>query len=201
MGNLSLGNVSTRDLDGRPTSIMRSSVYLWIQRCPSCGYCAPEIATGEESDRVVVNSDPYRQQLDNENFPETANAFLCHHLIMCSRNQFADAAWATVFAAWICDDNGYVQSALQCRGKAIELFMNAHERGQDFAESKDQEQVYLIDLHRRRGEFDRASELCEEALLEEHNDHIYDLLYFEQELIDKRDSAGHSVAEADDAPI
>jgi hypothetical protein len=201
MGNLSLGNVSSRDLDGRPTNILRSSVYLWIQRCPSCGYCAPEIASGEESDRTVVSSDSYRRQLDDGNFPETANAFLCHNIIMCNRDLFADAAWATVFAAWICDDNGYVESARLCRGNAIELFKKARAYGQNFAESNVQEQIYLIDLHRRKAEFEVASELCEEALLEEHTDKMFDLLYFEQELIDKRDSAGHSVSEADDPSV
>lgn len=199
LGNLSLGNVGTRDLDGRPTHILRSSVYLWIQRCPSCGYCAPEIAQGNEADREIVRSDAYTAQLKNGSFPETANAFLCYSSIMRNRKLFADAAWAAVFASWICDDNGYGESAFICRGAAIELFNAARSEGQDFADTKDQEEIYLIDLHRRRSQFDVAAKRCDEALEKEHPDPILDILYFERELIDKRDSASHSDSEADDA--
>ena len=44
--NFSMDNVGMRDLDGRPSFIRRSSVYLWIQRCIPCGYCAMEITEG-----------------------------------------------------------------------------------------------------------------------------------------------------------
>jgi len=199
MGNLSLGNVGTRDLDGRPTHILRSSVYLWIQRCPSCGYCAPEIAEGEERDRIIVKQQEYRSQLNNNAYPETANAFLCHSIVMQSRKLFADAAWATVFAAWICDDNNYSDSAFKCRGDAINLFEAARTNGEKFADTQDREQIYLIDLHRRRSQFAVASQLCNEELEKELQDHILDILYFERELIDKRDTAAHSESEAEDA--
>ena len=201
MGNLSMGNVAVRDLDGRPTHILRSSVYLWIQRCPSCGYCAPEIAEGAPEDHPVVTSEPYRLQLSNTAFPDSANAFLCHGLVMHSRKLYADAAWAAVFASWICDDNGYSGSAFFCRGRAIDLFEAARSAGQSFADSPEQEQVCLIDLRRRRSEFDTASHLCDLALDEKHSDRILDILYFERELIDKRDSAAHSDSEADDPAL
>jgi hypothetical protein len=199
MGNLSLGNVSARDLDGRPTSILRSSVYLWIQRCPGCGYCAPEIAEGDEIDRELVASNAYDNQLNDRTFPETANSFLCHSLVMKNKNFFADAGWAAVFAAWICDDNDFPDSAAVCRAKAIRLFSSAREKGQDFASSPEQEQIYFIDLHRRQAEFGEASKLCDLELEKEHSDNIYDVLYFERELIDKKDSTIHTVAEAMDS--
>ncbi|MBN1761426.1 MAG: hypothetical protein JW863_24090 [Chitinispirillaceae bacterium] len=201
MGNLSLGNVSVRDLDGRPTLILRSSVYLWIQRCPLCGYCAPEIAEGTDTEKQVVKSEEYLKQLDDAAFPETANSFLCHGIFMRSREQYADAAWAAVFASWICDDNGYSESAHTCRGKAIELFTHAREHSQKFADSMQQEQIYFIDLYRRRSQFDIASRLCDKALEEEHTDRILDLLYLERDLINNRDSAAHSEAEADDPNV
>lgn len=199
MGNLSLGNVSARDLDGRPTNILRSSVYLWIQRCPSCGYCAPEIAEGEAADKEIVSSDAYKAQLNNSAFPETSNSFLCHSLVMENRKSFADAGWAAVFAAWICDDNNFPESASYCRAKAIDFFKAARESGQVFADTTDREALYFIDLHRRRADFDQASELCDAELDNEHSDHVFDLFYFERELIDRKDSTTHTVAEAEDA--
>jgi hypothetical protein len=199
LGNLTPGNVGVRDLDGRPTHILRSSVYHWIQRCPSCGYCAPDISQGEEADRAVVRSDVYIARLNDHAFPETANAFLCYGLMARGRDQFADAAWASVFAAWICDDNGFPESAFFCRGLAIELFEAARKAGQEFADTTVQEEIYLIDLHRRRAQFDLAARRCDRALEGEHTDELLDLLYLERDLIDRRDSAAHSEAEADDA--
>lgn len=198
MGNLTLSNVSARDLDGRPTSILRSSVYLWIQRCPQCGYCAPEIAEGDDIDHVIVASDTYANQLNDSTCPETANSFLCHSLIMKNKMLFADAGWAAVFAAWICDDNDFPDSAAFCRRKAIDLFFDARKKEQDFAGSPDQETIYLIDLYRRRADFEEASKLCDIELEKEHDDNIYDILYFERELIDKKDNTIHTVAEAVD---
>jgi hypothetical protein len=197
-GNLSPGGVGARDLDGRPTHILRSSVYHWIQRCPSCGYCAPDIAQGEAADAALARTTAYAEQLANRDYPDTANAFLCFGLMMRARGQYADAAWAAVFAAWICDDNGYRESAHICRGSAIELFVAARGAQQEFADSKDQEQLYLIDLHRRRMEFDIAGKLCDETLEGDHADDMLDLLYLERDLIDRRDSAAHSTSEVDD---
>ena len=117
---------------------------------------------------------------------------------MRRNNLFADAAWAAVFAAWICDDNGYTESALKCRGLAIDLFYEARKHNQKFADSKEQEQVYLIDLYRRRAEFETALKICDEELNGEHTDHILDLLYYERELIDTRDSSAHNNTEAED---
>jgi hypothetical protein len=37
------------DLDFRPSEPMRSSLFAWVQRCGSCGYCARSIDFGSES--------------------------------------------------------------------------------------------------------------------------------------------------------
>ncbi len=199
--NFSIGNIETRDLDGRPTHILRSSVYLWIQRCPSCGYCAPEITEGSEEDRSIVYSNEYITQLKDNSYPETANAFLCYSLLMRNRKLFADAGWSAVFASWVCDDNQYQESASKCRAIAIEMFNAARREGQEFADSKDREDIYLIDLYRRCFQFDKAAFLCDKALEKEHPEKILDLLYFERELIDKYDSAPHSESEADETGL
>jgi len=197
-GNLIMGSVELRDLDGRPTHILRSSVYLWIQRCPSCGYCAPEIAEGDPVDADVLHGDAYRQQLDNPDFPETANAFLCHSLVMQARGLSADAAWAAVFAAWICDDNNYPESARACRRYAITFFTAAREASIDFAETAMREELYLIDLYRRCGDFSTAKSLCDGALGLKPDESIIDLFYFEKDLIERGDSGIHSIADMDE---
>lgn len=194
----SLGNVGSRDLDGRPTHIRRSAVYLWIQRCPACGYCAPEISEGEGRDRSVVYMPDYQQLLNNKAFPETGDAFLCYAYIMKNRELFADAGWAALFAAWICDDNGFPDSARSCRSSAVDFFLTARSRQQCFAETTEEEDLYLIDLYRRSALFDTASVMCDEVLEGTHSDQIYDLLYYERELIDAKDHSTHNDAEAEE---
>ena len=196
--DLTLSIVGPRDLDGRPAHIQRSSVYLWVQRCIVCGYCAPEITEGQAEDRERVKKPEYVTQLSDPRYPDTANAFLCHSMLMKEGGLFADAGWAAVFAAWICDDNGYHESAVVCRGLAIELFKEGKACGQDFGETPDVEQVYLIDLHRRRGEFEAAAAICDAEFEKEHTEAILDKLYFERELIEKRDIACHNDTEAEE---
>lgn len=197
----SLGNVGSRDLDGRPTHIRRSAVYLWIQRCPACGYCAPEITEGEDRDRAAVHTPDYQQLLNDKTFPETGDAFLCHAYIMKNRELFADAGWAALFAAWICDDNGFPDSARSCRGRAVDFFIASRSRQQCFAETTEEEDLYLVDLYRRRSFFDTASAMCEKALNDPHSDRIYDLLSYERELVDAKDDCAHNDAEAEELII
>lgn len=188
-------NVRACDLDGRPSLILRSAVYLWIQRCPVCGYCAPDITQGQQDDHIVLDGEPYRMQLGNTSYPQTANAFLCHGLVMEKRGQYAGTAWSALFAAWICDDNGFPEAARICRRRAIEFFMRAKESGQSFARSRGLEQLYMIDITRRLGEFEAAARICESAIAKESDEELLTLLRFETDLIDERDTMGHAVSE------
>ena len=112
--------------------------------------------------------------------------------------QFADSGWAAVFAAWICDDNGYIQSAVKCREKALELFAKAAEHNQGFGESPAEEQLYLADLHRRCAHFEQASLICQSELQKSHPERIYDLFCLEKHLVDKKDTGCHNDTEIDD---
>ncbi len=196
--DLTLSIIGPRDLDGRPSLIQRSSVYLWIQRCFACGYCAPEIAQGTPEEASYIDDPQYRLQLTNEEYPETANAFLCHSMIMKHIGLFADAGWAAVFAAWICDDNGYKESARNCRNKALELFSVAMNHKQGFGESPAEEQLYLIDLHRRCGNFEKAQNICDAELNKSNPEKIMDLLYLEKKLIEMQDTTCHNDGDIDE---
>lgn len=196
--DLNLSIIGPRDLDGRPALIHRSSVYLWVQRCFTCGYSAPEISQGTPEEVSIIETPQYQAQLTNSDYPETANSFLCHAMIMEHSRLFADSGWATVFAAWICDDNGYVDSAIKCRKKAIEQFSLATQHHQGFGESPAEEKIYLIDLYRRAGDFGKAGQICDCELQNSYPERIIDLLYLERKLIDSKDGACHNDDELDD---
>jgi hypothetical protein len=57
-----------------------------------------------ESARALVESDEYRAQLLDKNFPELANTFLCYALLPEPDKIYEAAAWASIHAAWTCDD-------------------------------------------------------------------------------------------------
>jgi hypothetical protein len=199
--DLTLKITGSRDLDGRPSHIQRSLVYLWIQRCTSCNYCAPEISKGTQIDLDLIKSTEYQRMLSDSKYPETACAFRSHSLVMEKRNQFADAGWAQLCAAWVCDDNKYESSSVECRKKSLALFAKAKESGQEFSLSSVEENVYIIDILRRIRQFDEAMQLCMSELEKENTDHVLDLLEFEKYLIEKRDSSCHDESEAEELEL
>ena len=192
------GNIEPYDLDTRPTGAPRSSIYIWVQRCSTCGYCAPDISEGTEGVKGIVESEEYRQRLKNRKFPEALNHFLCWSMIQEALGDFADAGWAALYAAWVCDDDGNIRShAANCRQQAYGLFEQAQMKGQNFADSAQQENLIMLDLLRRCGHFDDARRLCGELL--EKKDlaaKAKQILTYEEDLIEEKDGAKHTIGEA-----
>ncbi len=163
-GIISTNAFGSPDLDTRPPQMKRSTIDMWIQTCPSCGYCAPDISEQIEKSSEVVRSDSYQRQLNNPEFPKLANAFLCFSLIQESAGEYARAGWACIHAAWSCDDDGSDAAAQKCRMKAVTLFQRAKENGQRFAEQAGAEEALMIDLLRRSGQFELAIRTCDDGL-------------------------------------
>jgi hypothetical protein len=196
--DLTLSISGVRDLDGRPSHIQRSLVYLWIQHCINCDYCAPDISCGETSYGDLIKTPGYLALLSNLSYPDTARSFLAYGRLMEMTEEFADAGWASLCAAWICDDNKYLEGAYQCRKKATELFSIAINKGQVFGKDRLQEKTYLIDIYRRIKDFNKARILCLEEIDKDYPDLIIDILYYEKHLIDLQDSDCHNENEAEE---
>jgi len=184
------------DLDTRPPEMERSTIDMWVQTCPSCGYCAPDISKRLKKSLEVVRSDSYQQQLNNPEFPKLANAFLCFSLIQESAGEYAKAGWACIHAAWACDDAGSDAGAQKCRQKAVILLQKAKENGQRFAEQLGGEEALMVDLLRRSKQFELALKTCEDGLQKNPEKIISDILQFQKTLISRSDVACHTIAEA-----
>lgn len=184
------------DLDMRPPEMERSTIGMWVQTCPSCGCCCSDISRQIDQSTEVAHSDSYQQQLRNPEFPELANAFLCFSLIQESGGKYASAGLASLHAAWACDDAGYNASAQTCRRKAATLLKRAREDGQSFVRRAGGEEVIMVDLLRRSGQFELALEMCDAGLQKKPDDEIIQVLQFQKILISKQDVACHSTAEA-----
>ncbi len=125
--------VGSRDLDTRPPGTLRSTIYAWVRRCPSCGYCAPDISKALLGEAEVVRLPRYRKQLNARRFPQLADTFLCWSLLQEEAGALAKAARAGIHTAWVCDDLGADAAARLCRMRAADLLRRAWERGERLA--------------------------------------------------------------------
>ena len=193
------------DLDTRPPEMRRSTMPYWIRRCPSCGYCAPEVSEGPGEVERVVESREYRKQLGDRMYPELANSFLCWAMIQEEVGDYARAGWAALHAAWACDDEGTPEASRLCRLRAIELFRQARSKGDTFIEGQGAEQVIMADLLRRSGQFEQVGAMYQEGL--PPNDPIgglqakpgkivRDVLDFQKALALLKDDRRHRIEEA-----
>jgi len=157
------------DLDLRPPEPERSSLFLWVQQCPACGYCAADIEHGDEGLRWIIDSDEYRTQLGDTSSPALANTFLCQAILLEETGNEQAAAWSAINAAWACDDEGATEAAVRARLRAVELFRLELAEGGEFGESDElgdifaSEHALLAELLRRAGRFDEAIEECREG--------------------------------------
>ena len=186
------------DLDMRPGPVRRFSMWLWIKRCPNCGYCTHdlEIVTDEEAAREILESEAYIAQLNNKNYPELANSFLCHSMFQVANGEYCAAAGSCQTAAWVCDDEeGFEDQAVECRLRSIELYETAFDEDEPDINAETVTCI-MVDMLRRVGKFDEARDLCEETLDGYISEKIIQgLLEFELELIDAEDIDAHTLGE------
>lgn len=155
------------DLDTRPPGIKRSTMYLWVQECPNCGYVSAEV-----SDKTAVASDYLKTEeymtcngLDIKS--DLAKKFYKHYMISMKTGKTKEAFYASLYAAWASDDTEDIETANICRKQCVELIseMKDTSMGQTFL-------VMKADLLRRMGSFD-------DVISE------YDDMYIEDELLQK----------------
>jgi len=167
-----------------------------VQRCPSCGYCAPDLNEGSSKASTIVQSDSYQKQLKNPDFPQLANSFLCWSLIQESLDEFVTGGWGCMYAAWACDDVDNDVAAQRCRKQAVTVLRKAQEEVQSFAEQEGGEEALMTDLLRRSGQFDLALSICEKGLKKNPEQIISHILQLQKILIGREDVDCHVISEA-----
>jgi len=182
------------DLDMRPAEMQRSTMPMWIQYCPHCGYCAGNVSELVEGAEEIIGTDEYISQLENEEYPDLANMFLCSAMILENAEEYTQAGWKAVYAAWACDDEEN-ENAVTCRLKAVDLFEMAMEYDEDFGDNS-YDVCVIVDLLRRAGEFERALETVGEAFDTVVTDDIANaILEFEMELANDEDAGCYTVGD------
>ncbi len=181
------------DLDTRPPEMVRSTLSFQIQCCPACHYCSPDISEAHPGASQIIRSAAYREQRNDNTYPDLANKFLCRAIIEDQADSPAGGGWAALRAAWVCDDAGETESARRCRQRAIGLFEKARQNGEIFAEDAATEAAILADLWRRSGEFDKAKAVCGEGLNKEPAEIVRKILYRQQALAEQQDDGCYTI--------
>ena len=116
--------------------------------------------------RELMASTRYLTPFDiKDAIPKQAIAHLRCGVMQHAGGHPAEAGHSALCAAWLCDDNAPTltdgqlgDGAAQCRRAALGLFHQAREADQPFALDRIHEELLLIDLLRRTGDFVLAAE-------------------------------------------
>jgi hypothetical protein len=196
----STNSIGSPDLDLRPPEMRRSTIDSWIQRCPHCDYCAPNIERDEFQSAARISDPLYVETLEDLALPAKAREFLCWSLIAASAHKFDAAAWARINAAWICDDAGDPTAATKCRSLAIDSIEIGEVFGQALATQTGADVAIVVDLLRRCGRFDEARSRVRHALESVKDQTVRDVLHFQMHLCDSGDRNCHTIAQAVQPP-
>ncbi len=185
------------DLDTRPPEDLRSSLPYWVQRCPNCGYCAPAIDRDYPLAIAVIHRPEYQTLLRKRSLPQLARSFLAWAMIQQASSEDLSAGWSALHAAWACDDAGKPAAAVQCRQQALASFERSHGRGKALPGFEDPgaEEIFLADLYRRTGQFERAIEASRKGLDKRPSLVIARTLEHEIILATGKDDGRHSLSE------
>ncbi len=196
-GIASTNSFGSSDLDTRPPEMKRSTMFTWVQVCPSCGYCADDLQNENLKAPAIIKKNKYKQQLNNPNYPDLANAFLCKALIESRCGDFAKATWSLLHAAWACDDREKKAQAVQCRQDAVKMLLRAERKKQILMNHRQEETLLLIDLLRRSGQFTLTKQVIasrRQLLIDDPS--LFPILKFQSQLIEKEDWACYTITDA-----
>jgi len=161
----------------------------------------PDLASGLlrepiDSVRSLVASKRYRVQLHNFFLPKLANSFLCQSLVHEAEGRYINATFAALHAAWVCDDAFRFKRARECRARVVAMIQKASAGTQSFGSRLQSRAAILVDALRRIGDFDSAAATCQEALVDEPDEFLRNVLQFQLTLINQRSKAAHSLVDA-----
>jgi hypothetical protein len=196
MALASTNQFGTPDLDLRPPEMARSTISLWVHRCPDCGYCASRLDEGEANLREFLRGRGYQAQLTDSQAPRLAASFLCRSMIDEANGNLAEATWALIHAAWACDDADNEVAARACRGKAADMLVRAEAQGQPICQLPEEGWAVLVDLLRRAGKMPEAREAAESNRAAVAAGQVLQVLDFQRELILRQDTRCHTLEEA-----
>ena len=175
------------DLDLRPPEMERSTMPLWIHRCPGCGYVSENVDDLTTVTAEYLASEEYHSCDGIEFKSDLAGEFYQFYMISTVDKNVRDAFYALVHAAWACDDEGDTENAVRCRRLALPLADEFIRMNEGNRANMDTIGLMKADLMRRAGLFDEV--VSGYAGVTYDNDLMDRILAFEIELSERKDDA------------
>jgi len=200
------------DLDTRPPEMKRSTMHLWLMKCPYCNYVAEDIehvSFKKDSDGNIVenhlenvqrinkliHSKQYLQCDSIKFCNKLAKDFYRQYLIGKSNENTRQCMFALLHCSWACDDVKDQDNANQIRLLLVEYIVKLLET-EDVENMKESLVIVLLDAYRRTGCFDEMKVYAERVKDELTDDLIKQLFSYELLLAEKKDVDCHTVSDA-----
>ena len=193
---MSSNQMGLSDLDMRPAKMLRHTMSYWVTCCYSCAYCSDDIEKIESELIPVVLSKEYHDTFSAVGYSAQASYFRCKALLDTKRQHYNDAFWATMHAAWTCDDQGDAREARFCRLDALRLFKVAKHAGQEIHGDEENESLLFIDILRRAERFDEAQAEIDILRNRSKDATIRKILDYQDYLVIGHDISAHTIDDA-----
>jgi hypothetical protein len=213
------------DLDLRPPPMKRQTVRLWVQACPLCGYVSDSIAQADDQVRDAMRTAEWKSLtgLPDDFSPETleqmaqrlgrmkarmirskwalasdspADIFLRRAFLAERAGDTATAAWATLWAAWVEDDEDKPEKASSNRRKAADLFRKGLDENRFDGEAGPTTRLVVVDVLRRSKQWNEALSFCRGVDTAGMDPRLTAVLRFQERLIAGRDDGCYRVVDA-----
>ena len=146
----SLSSNGKPDLDLRPAETVRSTMPVWVNECPNCGYVSSEVSD-KTSITIGFLKSPEFITCDGIPFAsDLARKFYKYYKINMADHNSEDAFHAILHAAWACDDIHDSDNAKLCRLFSLPLIDRLI---RETADDKDTYMLIKADLLRRTGKY------------------------------------------------
>ncbi len=181
------------DLDTRPPEMQRSTMSMWIQECPECGYVADEISDPCEVSPDFLKSEGYLSCEGHELKSALASKFYKQCMIAKECGNIREAFFVALHSAWACDDAKDYAGALACREKAASLADELIDGGT--LNASERENIML----RRAGRFKDVIRLYSDVKFsgDDNNLEVMNaVLEFELELARRKDTTCYTIQDA-----
>lgn len=180
------------DLDTRPPEMMRSTMTLWVQECPHCGYVAKDISQPPHASAQLYCGAGGWRGLTYNGYPDLAVRFLKLADLQEGVGHSLEAAWSALRAAWACDDAKDDDKAIACRQRAIGYFARTVGQVQMFPKEAGAMEAFFADIHRRAGDFDGAVHWADLGIEKHPDSAISAVLYFQRAKAIQQDRARYT---------
>lgn len=139
----STNRMGSPDLDLRPPEMERSTMDMWVQECPHCGYVSSDFEKTPEIKKEFLKTNSY-ESCDYLDFKSHQSEIFYRQYLLS--NDIEEKFNSLLYCAWACDDANDEKNAVLIRNKCLDYI--------DLLDVNDDMIILKADLMRRSNHFE-----------------------------------------------